>query len=453
MPKFSLSKIIFAVSNFKLMGKVTFFLHYNSEIREKIKNNPDYFKDKKNKVPIYVQVTFSGKRYRETTGKVTYKDNRYRETTGIHINPNNWGSDKKTILAKERNCVEYNKLLKEIEARILNIQTKATHEEIKFSLAYLKKNLKTKDNDQDKQNDEQFFFQCFDEFISTSINKGKATLKEYNNTLKHLKSFSEAYNISICFEILDNNFYDKLLNYFFKDEEISTQTAGKHVKNLKAFLAWCTAKNYNTNEAFKKFKGYNKEKQTIIYLEKSELKKLFNTKLTCERLTRALDLFLFGCFTGLRYSDIQNLDKATITKDGIYFTVIKTKQPQYTPLNNLAKTILKKYKNKLPELSLTNYNLYIKEVGKIAKLTRDVTKVNFIGSKRKDTTKPLYNWLSTHVAKKTYISLFFRGGGTPDTIMKTTGNSDKRTLYNNYLDIMHKDVKRESDKVFNNLKF
>jgi hypothetical protein len=59
-------------------------------------------------------------------------------------------------------------------------------------------------------------------------------------------------------------------------------------------------------------------------------------------------------------------------------------------------------------------------------------------------------FFSSHLAKRTYISIFFRNGGRLETIMKTTGNKDRKTM-KHYLEIESQDVKNEVNKVWENI--
>jgi hypothetical protein len=91
------------------------------------------------------------------------------------------------------------------------------------------------------------------------------------------------------------------------------------------------------------------------------------------------------------------------------------------------------------------------ELGTRAKLTREITLVKYIGVERQEETKPLYKWISSHIAKRTYVNMFFRGGGRMESIMMTAGNSDRKTM-KHYLEIDNKEIRREVDSIFNNVK-
>jgi len=99
-------------------------------------------------------------------------------------------------------------------------------------------------------------------------------------------------------------------------------------------------------------------------------------------LDKARDLFVFGCLTGLRYSDIDNLRHENVKDGYLSLTVVKTKLE--VPMVGMAYDILAKYDNPLrplPEMSNQKLNLYIKEVARLARITEPMEIVRYSGSK------------------------------------------------------------------------
>ena len=76
----------------------------------------------------------------------------------------------------------------------------------------------------------------------------------------------------------------------------------------------------------------------------------------------------------------------------------------------MAKSILKKYEDipcdkALPVISNQKYNQYLKDIGRAAGLDDPMTIVNYSGNKRIKTTPPKWSLLTTHVARKTFVTL------------------------------------------------
>ena len=83
---------------------------------------------------------------------------------------------------------------------------------------------------------------------------------------------------------------------------------------------WSLQKGFHKNAQFEAFRPkFKKTQKKVIFLTKKEIKKLENYKIpeTKLYLYRVRDVFLFCCYTGLRYSDVYNLKKYDVKSDHI----------------------------------------------------------------------------------------------------------------------------------------
>lgn len=421
------------------MAKISFFLHKGNEILEKLKDEPNYFNDINNKLPIYLNYTLAGKRL--------------RLSTGLFINPNNWEGKKQRVKTKEPQYSQINDELTLYRERLHNAILTAKLGNKPLTVEFLKNELTglnifgaTVAMGYDT---ESYFWKAYDEFTEKSTNKGAETLKNYQNTFEHIRKFVKNYDLDLRFSAIDKSFIDKLHRYFFKDLKLTRNTAGKHLKNLKAFLNFCYERKYTENAFFKEIEVF-KDLQTIIYLELEEIKALKDLELNDKTYSEVRDFFLFGCFTGLRYSDISKITKSLVQGEFLVFTSQKTKLPQRTYLSRYAIEILEKYDYTMPSIAIQTVNEYIKKIAAAAGLTRPITKVRYIGVERVEDKKPLHEFISTHIAKKTFITLFFREGGRIDSIQQTTGNRDRDTL-KHYLEFTDRGLKQDFDNIWDKI--
>ena len=121
-------------------------------------------------------------------------------------------------------------------------------------------------------------------------------------------------------------------------------------------------------------------------------------------------MFLFCCFTGLRYSDVYNRRKSDVKADHIEITTVKTADSLVIELNNHSKAILEKYKdvhfegNKvLPVISNQKMNDYLKELGELAEINEPIRETYYKGNQRIDEVTPKYALLGTHAGRRTFI--------------------------------------------------
>ncbi len=92
---------------------------------------------------------------------------------------------------------------------------------------------------------------------------------------------------------------------------------------------------------------------TVFENEIKQLYKYYNSEFISETNKNILDRFLFSCFTGLRFSDIQNLTTENIIGDFVAFKSEKTGKFQKIKLNDVAKRFINK-ENILTNMLIVN---------------------------------------------------------------------------------------------------
>jgi integrase len=254
--------------------------------------------------------------------------------------------------------------------------------------------------------------------------------------------------IKLSFEIVDTKFYDLYKKYLY-GLEMQPNTVGSEIKRLKSFMNWATESGHNTNLAFKSFKK-PKEKTTIMVLNQDELNTIYSFDLSSnKRLERVRDLFVLGCYTGLRFSDIANLKKENINGNFIELRTVKTKDPLKIPIAPHAREIIIKYDGNLPKISNQKANDYIKEIGQTVGLESKTQKVKYNGGRRIDVTVNKFELLTTHTARRTFITLALKQGMPQVTLIKITGHKDLRTMQK-YVEITEEDTYNAMMKIFDN---
>ena len=179
---------------------------------------------------------------------------------------------------------------------------------------------------------------------------------------------------------------------------------------------------------------------------------LYNMKVDNERLERVRDLFVFQCFTGVRFSDIENLSWDDIKNSTWNLRTQKTKDIIQIPLSGYALSILAKYgdwEKPLPVISNQKMNKYVKELCKKAEINDKVKIVQYRGSERIENTYKKYEVIGSHTARRTFISLSLQKGMKPDVIMAITGHKTYKMMQK-YINIADKTKRDEMDKVWGN---
>ena len=196
----------------------------------------------------------------------------------------------------------------------------------------------------------------------------------------------------------------------------------------------------------------------IIFLTWEELTKLrgFEIPPAKQSLDRVRDVFLFQCFTGLRYSDVYNLRRSDIKEDHIEVTTIKTSDSLVIELNKHSKAILEKYQDvvfehdkALPVITNQKMNEYLKELAELAGINEPIRQTYYKGNERIDEVTPKYALLGTHAGRRTFICNALALGIPPQVVMKWTGHRDYKAM-KPYIDIAD-DIKANAMSKFNQL--
>lgn len=163
-------------------------------------------------------------------------------------------------------------------------------------------------------------------------------------------------------------------------------TAMDYLKKIKKILNQCIAKRWIVHSPFVGFKISNHETHKT-FLSEAELKLVGEKKIVIRRLEQVRDIFLFSCYTGLAYCDVEKLTKENIVVgvDGdrwISTHRSKTNTASKIPLLPVAASIVDRYSNHpftgytgklLPVMSNQRMNSYLKEVADLCGISKDLT--------------------------------------------------------------------------------
>lgn len=274
-----------------------------------------------------------------------------------------------------------------------------------------------------------------EKFINNEIlNKGKErsknTTKSYKTVKGHLEEFEKKTKYKIDFESINLNFYFSYVA-FLKKRKLAPNSIGRDIKDIKTFMRMAVDMELTENLQFeKKNFAVIREETSAVYLKESELIKLYQYDLSENpRLEQVRDLFVFGSFVGLRFSDFSNVKpKNIIQVDDELYLRIKTKKMGNRvtiPCNPIVTDIFKKYDhmpNKLPRaISNQKFNDYIKEASKMAGL-----KVK--ERLESDPNLELWECISSHTARRSFATNLYNEGFPILDIMAITGHKTQKAF-------------------------
>ncbi|HSQ43538.1 MAG TPA: site-specific integrase [Ginsengibacter sp.] len=179
------------------------------------------------------------------------------------------------------------------------------------------------------------------------------------------------------------NSYDLFLK---KKYDLHKNTINKYHSRLRTILLKALAEGQLSKQPYANFK-LNTVKTNREFLSQDELNKIVHLDLSHNQsLDKVRDLFIFSVYTGLRFQDAQDLSIENLatykTKASLKFIQQKTGRAIEIPLLMQPKHIIEKYKNfperiilnkLLPKISNQKVNSYLKIIGDLAGLNRDIT--------------------------------------------------------------------------------
>jgi site-specific recombinase XerD len=312
-------------------------------------------------------------------------------------------------------------------------------------------------------------------------------VKSYRSSSKHIfKIIKSTYDDRLFFEQVDNDTVEEFIKYGVR-KKLSNSTIQKLLGHFRTFFNWSREKGYHNNVSVtfynKKIKD-NPSDKDVIYLYRSEVKKLFDfieinyshpdhkkysteyivdklkddTKRIYTHLEYCRDLLLFECGLGTRYGDTIKLkiEHYDFPKKEFKIYMEKTNRYVRVPINEMTDLIFRKYsKDKtkddyiFPQTLNGNFypnqkfNEHIKTIGELCKLNRLVSRPLRSGKniiKDSDKTKKLYEVLSSHVGRRTFIKEGIINKIEPYVIMSMVGHKSLR-VFERYFSMNDEDRK------------
>ena len=287
----------------------------------------------------------------------------------------------------------------------------------------------------DRSKEEKSFLNFYQMWSQTSFANHKAS----RQTLYHFRVFQRFIGkADVKYEDVTYNLYLRFLEYLSK-EGYKTNMQGSFIRSLKAAMNEAYKRGLHNNLAYTQFVK-PVEKVTTVYLTQEELNKLYNANLS-GAMEKARDLFLLGCYTGLRFSDYSRLTKEEADKDIITKMQQKTKEEVSIPMHPRVREILKKW-NGAPELSVQKLNTMIKAI--CASIGIDETIE--VKEGRSIVYKKKWEMVSSHTARRTAATNLLLSGATiyevsrflghtnvsqTQTYLRITSKENAKTLANN----------------------
>lgn len=282
------------------------------------------------------------------------------------------------------------------------------------------------------------------------------TIQEYRTTQKYLVEFSNTLDYKLDFDTADIHTLNDFRDFLTTVKGFAVNNIAKHLNNVRQFFrAATTEKKVTIDPDLINPNGFKvaKEKPQDIYLTESDLKALleidFSDKsqsITIKRpdtaakpekvgfatLDKVRDLFIVGCWTGLRVSDFNDLKPYHFAGDYIVKNQYKTGAPVTIPIMPVIREMHSKYSGNFPRIAPSKINRCIKAICKVAGLSEQVEKQRTKAGTRKTEIFEKWQLVSSHTARRSFATNMVRRGYSTRQIMAITGHQ-KESVFLNYI--------------------
>lgn len=167
----------------------------------------------------------------------------------------------------------------------------------------------------------------------------------WSGAIKHLQTYAGG---NVSFANLNPQFFRDFKTYLLKTAKLSPNSAKTNLARIKQALHEAMKEGQLQRDPSSTV-SIKKQDKLPVHFSIEEVRKLSKTPCPNDQVKQA---FLFSCFSGLRYSDVDHLTWDKIRDGFLEFSQQKTGDPERMPLSEEAKRILKQQENARPSPNL-----------------------------------------------------------------------------------------------------
>lgn len=248
------------------------------------------------------------------------------------------------------------------------------------------------------------------------------TLRNYRAETQKIRDYKSSFKISE----VDNKFLTGYSQFLFKKGN-QKNTVWTSFKFLRTVVLKAKRERLIAENPFDTFEMPQYRDPQKNYLTRDEIEQIETWLPQAGGHLLSATWFVIGCYTGLRYSDMNAFSKDKNIKNGrLVLKTKKTGEVISMPLNKKVKELFEKihYQNMI--ISNQNYNEALKKIGKAAGVGEDIT---------------------AHISRHTFGVLCAASGISQEVTSKLMGHRDmKSTLI--YYKLANPRIDKELDKLF-----
>ena len=319
--------------------------------------------------------------------RVTVNGKRSEISIKRKIDPGRWDSSTNRVRGNKEDAREVNSLIDSFILKSNKIYSNLIENNYIVSAKKIKEILLGR-NVQRKKLGEVFALHNESMSQRVGIDFSKSTFTRYSTTYDHVTQFlKQQYNVDDIFlKDIKYSFITDLEHFLKVTRKCNHNSSQKYIRNFRKIINNALKNDWLDRDPFKAYRVKLKDTKRV-FLTKEELQALEVVKLPIKRLEQVRDVFIFCCYTGLSYVDVEKLTPGHIAKghDGELWVSIdrtKTGSPSNLPILSRAFKIIERYQNNpdlinqgkvLPVISNQRINAYLKELATLAGIEKKLT--------------------------------------------------------------------------------
>ncbi len=261
------------------------------------------------------------------------------------------------------------------------------------------------------------------------------TIGHHRTVLKRFQSFFSESHIKDDFSVFDTRFQELFTNWAYKSKCYHYNTIPTSFSILKVWLNEAARQGLIHNDIYKSYPSKSVAVDNI-YLTEDEITRIYLLDIPAlinkgiidakSTIQATRDLFIIGCWTGLRQSDLNHLEMALFDVEASQITIIteKTNEKVVIPMHPYIKALYIKYKGTFPKMCYkSRYNEHLQELGRLAKINDEIIVNENRGGKVKTIKYLKYQLIKSHTARRSFATNLYKKGAPTYAIMKLTGHT------------------------------
>lgn len=376
--------------------------------------------NRKGEHPVYMRILVNGRKK--------------EISTGIFIPRKDWDVKKEKVKSSNSSFKNYNLILSNLAEKFDEILNKIIRREVIVSVDEVK-DMMFPPIEVPVKPKIKTFRATHNELVEELLNDktiSHSTRKKFRTVgIMFLDFLKDKYNIKdIDLEQLKSKHLYDYEKWMLVTRNYHNNTIIKYSKTVKAIINRAIKLELIDKNPFLSHVNLKEQKSPIVFLTSNELGRIEGKEITINRLDEVRDFFLLQCYTGMSYSDMNDFSKNDIECiEGIYFIMKqrrKTKVKYTVPIVSKAVKIFEKYNWAIPKLSNQRLNAYLKELGVICGIDKEIT---------------------THIGRKTFATLALSKGVAVEVIAKMVGHTSTRMTLATYADVVTERMINEVSKL------